>query len=168
MKHYYQDIEGWFDFQDIYDKAIEQAEDGDILVETGSWHGKSAVYLGVEAYNSGKDLRIFTIDCNEQRAEIVKENIKPLNNVTYLHGSSLKLHGMFGDGVCRMVFLDADHDALFIRRELRLWMPKVKQGGIFAGHDYHSGYPGLVKEVNNYSAELGRKVEAVNASWLMT
>lgn len=168
MKHIYQNIDGWFDFHDIYDRAIAESEDGDILVETGTWYGKSAAYLAVEAHNSGKDLRIFTIDIDDDRKETVKETLRQFDNVTYLHGSSLKLCNMFGDGVCRMVFLDSNHDALFIRKELRLWMGKVKYGGIFAGHDYHSGYPGLVKEVNDYAKELGRKVTAVGASWVMS
>ena len=32
--------------------------------------------------------------------------------------------------------------------DLKAWLPKVKTGGIIAGHDYHDGGPGVIKAVN--------------------
>jgi hypothetical protein len=33
MEHYYSEIVGWFDFEDIYKKAVEDAQNGDIFLE---------------------------------------------------------------------------------------------------------------------------------------
>ena len=37
------------------------------------------------------------------------------------------------------VFVDARHDEASVREDLGLWYPKVRPGGIFAGHDYLDG-----------------------------
>ena len=62
MEHYYQGIAGWFDFEDIYRGAVATAESGAVLVEVGCWEGKSLAFLGVEAINSGKMLRVIGVD----------------------------------------------------------------------------------------------------------
>ena len=58
----WQDIPGWFDFQDIYDQAVSEAEDGDTLVEVGSFLGKSAAYMAERIQASGKLLRQISVD----------------------------------------------------------------------------------------------------------
>jgi hypothetical protein len=42
----------------------------------------------------------------------------------------------FKDGSLDFVYIDADHRYQFIKEDLAVWYPKVKSGGIFAGHDY--------------------------------
>lgn len=34
------------------------------------------------------------------------------------------------------VYIDGNHAEAFVRRDLELWSPKVRSGGIVAGHDY--------------------------------
>lgn len=43
------------------------------------------------------------------------------------------------DGYFDWVYLDTDHTLTTTRRELELLRPKMKQGGIIAGHDYITG-----------------------------
>lgn len=42
------EIPGWFDFADIYRDAVAEAQPGDVLIEVGSWFGKSSAFLGLE------------------------------------------------------------------------------------------------------------------------
>ena len=58
----WQDIPGFFDFQDIYDQAVDEAKDGDTLIEVGAFLGKSAAYMAEQIKLSGKDLRLFVVD----------------------------------------------------------------------------------------------------------
>lgn len=37
------------------------------------------------------------------------------------------------------VYIDARHDEASVHEDLELWLPKVRPGGIFAGHDYVDG-----------------------------
>ena len=63
MEHYYNKLEHWFDYEDVFLEAIQKAKDGDLFVEIGVWKGGSAAFMGVEIFNSGKKLRYDAIDC---------------------------------------------------------------------------------------------------------
>lgn len=49
----------------------------------------------------------------------------------------------FADASLDFVYLDANHSYLAVRDDLRAWYPKVKPGGLLAGHDYLDGYLGF-------------------------
>jgi hypothetical protein len=42
-------------------------------------------------------------------------------------------------------YIDAAHDYESVKRDIAAWMPKIKSGGILAGHDAQS--PGVQKAV---------------------
>jgi hypothetical protein len=42
-------------------------------------------------------------------------------------------------GCLDFVYIDARHDERSVRQDLELWLPKVRPGGIIAGHDYVDG-----------------------------
>jgi cephalosporin hydroxylase len=52
----------WFDFQDIYDEAVDTAPPGTILVEVGAFWGQSAVYLAEAAKLADKGLKVYCVD----------------------------------------------------------------------------------------------------------
>ena len=45
MLQTYKDIQGWFDYENIYDNQVALLKDGSIIVEIGCWLGKSSCYL---------------------------------------------------------------------------------------------------------------------------
>lgn len=48
-----------------------------------------------------------------------------------------------------LIFLDADHTYNNIKEDIKLWLPKVRRGGILCGHDYNMNtFPGVVMAVN--------------------
>ena len=169
VEHYFENITGWFDFAEVYDIAVKESKDGDTIVETGTANGKSIVYLGVEAINSGKQLNIVTIDntANESQVEYVKEQIAPLENVRYIHDDSIDVSESFGNNSLRMVFLDADHEYEFVRDEMAAWWPKVMRGGVLSGHDWQNGYPGIVQAVKEFMAKNKLKMKLYGCSWFI-
>jgi hypothetical protein len=53
----------------------------------------------------------------------------------------LRLHSavaaqMFADGFFDFIYIDAEHTYGMVSQDIRLWWPKVRPGGILAGHDY--------------------------------
>jgi len=49
------------------------------------------------------------------------------------------------------VFLDANHSYEYTREDIGLWMPKVRPGGLLAGHDYgnpHNSAWGITRAVD--------------------
>jgi len=49
---------------------------------------------------------------------------------------STEVTELFRDGYFDGVFLDTTHTYEDTLREIDAWLPKIKRGGIFAGHDY--------------------------------
>lgn len=76
---YYQHVCGWFDFPDVYIEAINKAKDGDILVEIGSFLGKSACFMAEEILKSNKKLQFNCIDVWEmtKNDEFKEDHVMP-------------------------------------------------------------------------------------------
>lgn len=43
---------------------------------------------------------------------------------------------LFEDGSLDFVYIDANHKYEYVKQDISLWYPKVRKGGILAGHDY--------------------------------
>lgn len=54
------------------------------------------------------------------------------------------------DGSLDFIFLDATHTYNALRADILTWLPKVKKGGLIAGHDYHPAFDnsGIIRVVN--------------------
>lgn len=132
--------------------------------------GKSISFLAVEAINSDGRQRIVAVDKWEDHEAVTSgetfrgeetyrrylRHIEPVaDRVETLRMNSLDAAEQFADGSCDFVFIDASHEYEDVLDDLRAWYPKVKAGGLFAGHDYH--WPGVSRAVNEFAAELGIK-----------
>merc|ERR1711933_355569 len=50
-----------------------------------------------------------------------------------------------GDSMLDLVFIDAAHDLKAVETDLRMWWPKLRDGGILAGHDFSMSCPGVMQ-----------------------
>lgn len=161
MKHFYNKIHNWFNYEDIFLEAVKNAKDGDHFVEIGIWKGGSAAFMGVEIFNSGKKLRYDAIDCfaltkefgeKSDNYELAKVNLKPvidLGVVNLIKSHSLDIVGTYADESLSLCFIDGSHEYEDVKADLIAWLPKVKKDGILAGHDYVSdNHIGVCKAVN--------------------
>lgn len=77
---------------------------------------------------------------NQRRLDIAyseaQTRLKPFN-ATLLKATSLEAAARTPDGSLDFVYVDANHQEPFISQDLAAWFPKVRAGGILAGHDYH-------------------------------
>lgn len=155
MKHYYENIQGWFSFMKLYSDMVKRFPDGSHFVEVGSWNGKSAVYMGVEIVNSNKniifdcvddwdpnnDIKNYTTSNNtthEKAFNTFLKNIEPLSTIiNYKRIDSVSASKAYDDESLDFVFIDAAHDYDNVMNDIISWYPKVKRGGIIAGHDYY-------------------------------
>ncbi len=46
-----------------------------------------------------------------------------------------------------LIFIDARHDYDSVLEDIRLWWPRVRPGGILAGHDFNHKWPGVERAV---------------------
>ena len=192
MKHVYQDIPGWFDFEAIYSAHVEAAKDGAHFVEVGTLFGKSAMFMAVEIVNSGKRIWFDTID---NFAGVTRDLVSPsdwvwydravgehgglklaaehflsqLRAIAHLRvGNSLQMAETYPDASLDFVFLDDNHTGAHVAAELRAWWQKVKMGGTLAGHDLD--FPEVAAAVDEFAAWLtsaGQRVmvQRLGRSW---
>jgi predicted O-methyltransferase YrrM len=75
---------------------------------------------------------------------------------------------LFEDEYFELVFIDADHSEESVSRDIVVWLPKVKRGGVIAGHDYGSrNWPGVKRAVDRcFSAhQYPIRLEANKVWW---
>ena len=178
MNHFYQNIHGWFDFDNIYKSMVENAQDGFHFVEVGAWKGKSAAYMCVEIANSGKQIKfdcvdiwtgaggVYDFDLSVKNQTLYDEfiaNMLPVEKYyTPVKEFSDKAAKLYLDNSLDFVFIDAGHDYENISADIDAWLPKVKSGGWIGGHDYMSA-PGVRQAVS----ERFSAVKLDGTSWLL-
>lgn len=72
----------------------------------------------------------------EQRYKKVVAGVGKDARVSIMRMLSEEAARVIEDESLDAVYLDADHTENGITQDINLWWPKVKRGGIFAGHDY--------------------------------
>jgi len=174
---HYKDIHGWFDYESLYFTIFSGLKDQAHIVEVGSWLGRSACYMAELIKVSGKNIRLDCIDnWSEPQAEKLKSVIKG-NDRTHIHDFVNNLHHadvlefvhvvqlpsleavhVYADKSLDFVFLDNDHSEEHVLSELNAWWPRIKKGGVLAGHDYiESRWPGVVKAVTRFGKTHRKK-----------
>lgn len=152
MDHFYDQIQGWFNFADPYRRAVREASDGAVFVELGCWKGKSAVFLGVEVINSGKAISVHYVDHwggsnePEHKTDPDLERVFGLfmDNIERLHGLDCMVHrgrtvdvaADFEDGSVDFIWVDAGHEYDEVLADIKAWWPKLRVGGVMGGDDY--------------------------------
>jgi len=129
-----------------------------VIVEIGSWMGKSTIYLG-RGSKLGNKVKIFAIDPHaggsigqvQRRGKIstfdsFKKNIKDGqvdDIVVPIVKTSEEAAKDFKEPI-EVLFIDGDHAYDMVKKDFKLWFPKMINGGIIAFHDT-DGKPGPTK-----------------------
>lgn len=97
----------------------------------------------------------------EKAHEIVQQTFKGDAQVTILRMASIEALSHTPDQL-DLVFIDANHEYAHVKRDILSWLPKVRPGGILAGHDYapeipmFSGVKQAVDEIFGNKIMLGK------------
>lgn len=185
VKHFYRDIQGWFDFHDVYLLALDTFEEESkdinsrvIFAEIGSWKGRSAAFMTTELVNRGMEgVSFFCLDTwqgvsgeatnPENPFQFFMDAMKPVaNRFVPIVGNCQESVKTFDDKTVSFAFIDADHGYDAVKRDIMDWLPKIKPGGILAGHDYTDpNFPGVRQAVD----ELLPEFTIFNpSSWVLT
>lgn len=146
--------ENWFTFSKLYSDMVKEFPSGSKFVEVGAWKGKSAAYMAVEIINSDKNIDFHVVDTWEGSEEhmsnpelkdlyeIFISNMKPVENYYKpMRMTSIDAAKLFDDESLDFVFIDAAHDYENVTADIKAWYPKVKKGGVLAGHDFYPDQP---------------------------
>jgi len=152
MEHFYQKLgENWFTYPGLYSMIVDKFPSDSHFVEVGVWKGMSAAYMAVEIINSGKNIKFDCVDnweYIEEQKEIPEDmfeelyetflkNIEPVKHIiTPVRELSWDGAKHYEDNSLDFIFIDAAHDYESVKKDINAWFPKLKKGGIIAGHDY--------------------------------
>lgn len=144
-----------FDFESVYDDAVRTAPSDrqSLFVEVGSWVGNSTYHMASAIKQSCKPITFFAVDTWEGdpnhkcQIDAVQENggsvfqlfcdriSSVADFVIPLRMLSAQAAQFFRNESLEFVFIDANHSYQHVRNDIRAWSPKVRPGGIIAGHD---------------------------------
>lgn len=178
------DVEGWCDYRAFYHAVAKALPDGGKFVEIGSWMGQSIIVLAQEIQNLGKSIKLYCVDTwkGEQNQaahvdiveshggsilHVFKQNIEAAgvaDMITIVEGDSAEMASEFIDGEIDGVYIDAAHDYDSVTKDLAAWFPKIKETGIFSGHDYP--WHEVSKAVHEHADANGYDVQGINRVWL--
>lgn len=139
--------------------ACERARSGAVLVEIGSWCGKSTLYLAAAAEEA--DGIVLSVDhhrgsdeqqpgCEHHDSSVLDARTARIDTLAFfratiteagvedrvipLVGDSATI-GSFVHTAVSLLFIDGGHGEVPARRDWSTWAPKVHVGGLIAIHD---------------------------------
>lgn len=147
MGHFWRSIPGHFTWPEFCKEVARRRPQR--LVEIGVLNGQSAACLGVELANwECVGAQLVLIDT--YFSPDVLKNLAPIAQILGPHraGISWEQAAAFEDASLDYVMVDADHAYESVAKDIAAWFPKIRSGGILAGHDYTPEIPGVVQAVN--------------------
>jgi predicted O-methyltransferase YrrM len=162
-------IRGWMTISEL-SWLEEQASGKNVVIEIGSWRGRSSVALAsarslvcIDTFidqpqetGSGEDILddfLAAIDTDSDHVFPIRGDVSDAEFVESIE------HDYGGEA--DIVFIDASHDEASVRRDIKTAMKLVKPGGIVCGHDYSPAWPGVVAAVTALAPGFHRAAESI-------
>ena len=134
-------------------------KDNTTMIEIGSYMGESTMLFASSKMfskiytiepHSGTEIHI---DENDYDWDIIKQeykiNTRHFDNITHIEDYSYNVVNQFKDESIDFIYIDANHSYESVKKDLELYLPKLKQNGWIGGHDYNKKYwPGVIQAVN--------------------
>lgn len=165
-----------FDYENFYEWIVDYFPNGSRFVEVGVGTGKSAGYLAVTIINSNKTIKLDCVDCfdmkdipNQDLTKQFRDNLSPVWDkleISIIQNFSVEASKSFQDKSLDFVFIDADHSYNAVTADINSWLPKLKNTGILAGHDYTEEYKNsVVPAVNDFFGKLNVPIHTNGSCW---
>lgn len=148
------------------------------MIEIGSYTGESTKIF----IDSGKFNKIYCVDswtddvntwylsnCSFEIIEQYFDNNIMSNYsdiVTKFKNYSYLVSDQFENESIDFIYIDGSHDYQIVKQDITMYLPKVKNGGYIAGHDYINSFPDVIKAVNEiFGKDNIKKFE--DSSWII-
>jgi hypothetical protein len=127
-----------------YSRTICESNDGVEHHAVDPWHPYKRSGSVIKDWNA-----------QERCLQLAHEKLDPFG-VIFHRLPSFEGAKDFEDGSLDYVYIDGDHSFDFVMLDLIAWSPKVRQGGIVAGHDYYEFRgAGVIAAVKAYTRAHG-------------
>lgn len=140
-----------------WDYLIEilKSKEHKICAEIGVWKGDFAfnllnnlpsikVYHCVDLWKHYEDHTKTLVPNGKMATSNMEEIYKNFKNKASIYNKKVIIHRMTSaeaakiipDNELDFIFIDANHAYEYVKEDIKLWLPKVKSGGVISGHDY--------------------------------
>jgi len=111
-----------------------------------------------------------TEDQEGRYRDILKVSEKYKGRSIPIRATSVEAVRKFNDGIFDFCYIDAIHTREASKEDIALWWPKVRSGGILAGHDYLNGVfhgqdYGVKDSVDEFAAAHNLHVNVIPEEW---
>jgi hypothetical protein len=164
----WKDVDGFFEYPSFYDMCMNEIPTNSVMVEVGSWMGRSSCYIASLIKSSNKKIDFYCVDTwegSEEHLNMIKSlhekgttlfdefknNVKECELQDYIKPirmESVEASKQFKDESIDFIHIDAAHDYDNVLKDIKAWYPKVKRGGLVTGDDY--GWDGVYRAVNDF------------------
>jgi len=105
--------------------------------------------------------------CGDYIAAFVRDRVASEfgDRAEVVRAASLDAAKAVADESLDFVFIDADHRYEAVAADIQAWQPKVRKGGVIAGHDYGPQWPGVAKAVKRYVDAVPVAVDTDSTIW---
>lgn len=180
------DIQGWFDWQRIYDEQLTGFGDAKCKVaEVGCWKGRSTVYFADEIKRRLKNVTLYAVDTwrgnadepdmkamiDAANGDIYPEFIRNINRcgvadyIVPMRMPSVEAAKQFKDGELAFVFIDAGHSYEDVSADLEAWYRTVHFNSTMAGHDIARA--SVRRAVTDFCKKVGKKFRVWGECWIL-
>ncbi len=133
-------------------------EDKKVIVEVGSWTGRTALALAqhrcvvhcIDHWQGNKSDRLGAIAKENDVYECFMRNTSHIRNSIIPHTGLSAVIAAEWDLPADLVFIDAEHTYESCKADTLAWLPHLKPGGFMAWHDY-----GVFDGVTDFLNEFG-------------
>jgi predicted O-methyltransferase YrrM len=160
-------VEGWLGPREgrLLCRLAAEADPAGCIVEIGSWHGRSTIWLAAGA-KAGRGARVVAIDPHtgthlraegETTADVLRENIARagLRDQTEIVVATSEQTAAGWSRPISLLWIDGDHEYESVRRDLRLWEKHLLPDAVVALHDTFV-WPGPERVVRELLIKPGR------------
>ena len=174
MAKLWYDIPGYFNYVETYDRIANILPEGSKFIELGCLLGKSTSYLASRLKELNKKFEFHVVDTFEGTAgehdhltdfyDLFIENCGHFINegwITKVHKTTTDEAVMlFQDKYFDAILVDADHKYEAVMKDVKNWLPKLKDDGTMFGDDYYMEsvkmgcHKGLMEHYQNNNVPL--------------
>lgn len=158
-----------------------QKKTGDLVCcEIGVCHGFSSEYFlknisNIKTYYAIDNYPVFTdwdgtrltFERQEETKNRCKERLDVFDSkVIFIYEDSSKYHSNFEDDFFDFIFVDGDHSYEATLKDIQNYWPKMKKGGLFAGHDIN--LQTVSNAINEFFKDNAKNIKVVeNNAWFI-
>lgn len=120
------------------------------------------MYL-VDSYKQYENYRIYANPTrDEAKAHRLLKEFE--DRIIWLKGLSERVAKDIPNGL-DFVYIDGNHDYGYVKKDIELYWPKVRVGGILGGHDFRPDERGVVKAVLEWAKRDNLKMHGKHDDW---